>query len=111
MPALDALLGGKNTAFHIADQNKLNPVKTLCGQPLDKETTRYWSAPENFERADCKVCRGIYFDETWTGEQRVLTGPISESNGQENQQEPDPPVEAVRLFGNLQPPINEHPQG
>lgn len=114
MPALDALIGGG--AIHIADQNKQTPIKTLCGQALDKESTRYFLKPEGFALATCKVCRGIYFDESWSGEDKSVETPVESQSGinqQESQSEEpaaaDPPmVQRRTLFQNLTVPVNSH---
>jgi hypothetical protein len=101
MPALDALLTGG--AIHIADQNKLVPIKTLCGQALDKESTRYVVVKDNFHRVDCKVCRGIYFNETWAGESK--SEPEKEADTSLSGSEETP---RATLFSRLVTPINKH---
>lgn len=128
MPALDDLLG--SGATHIADQNKHVPVKTLCGQALDKDSTRYFADPDNFQQATCKVCRGVYFDEDWRGEQRSegrseeppqetaqeasVEAPV-ETAPEPNKPEPGPVSDAEqvptrRLFSKLEVPVNSHPK-
>jgi hypothetical protein len=130
MPALDTLIGGG--AIHIADQNKQKPIKTLCGQALDKDSTRYFMDRENFAQATCKVCRGIYFDETWTGEARTqetqppvaqieqkaiepvvektpVVGPQDGALPPETkpeEQEQEHPAPRTTLFGGLVKPVN-----
>ena len=121
MPALDSMMGGG--AIHIADQNKEKPIKTLCGQALDKDTTRYFMNRENFTQATCKVCRGIYYDESWNGEANSRTDstnvqdpPAEEQQAQDPQQEQpeqseqqeETPVVRTNLFANLQKPVNVH---
>lgn len=59
MPILDNLLDDK--ASHIPDRNRYAARSTLCGQPLN--VANYWMAEENFERATCKTCRALYFDD------------------------------------------------
>ena len=132
MPALDELIG--NTATHIADQNKHVPIKTLCGQALDKDTTRYFAVPDNFEQATCKVCRGIYFDQDWRGETRenepsenqkdqeldsnsdsIDTESDQEDNAPSDNNPAEPSTETDapptrRLFARLEPPVNKHPK-
>jgi hypothetical protein len=119
MPALDSLISGG--AIHISDRNKATPIKTLCGQALDKPTTRYLINAENFEKADCKVCRMSFFNETWTGEAEPEKEPDAEPV-QEQAQEPISDAAAIdtildaqkprtTLFGNLAIPINKHEPG
>jgi len=106
MPALDTLMAGG--AVHMADQNKLKPIKTLCGQALDKESTKYFLSKDNFSGATCKVCRGIYFDEKWEGDNRPET-PQEEDQAlrEEEAVKEEQPVRKP-LFANLVPPINQH---
>ncbi len=104
MPAIDNLFG--NGAIHIADQNKKNPVATLCGQALDKDTIRFFEKRENFDQANCKVCRKSYFDEDWSGNKPEKT---DESVPEETAQEPGTvSVHFGTLFAGLRTPINVH---
>lgn len=109
MPALDALIG--SGAIHIADQNKQKPIKTLCGQALDKESTRYFLKSEGFALATCKVCCGIYFDQNWLGEEKTpeSSEPASNSAPASEEALDDPPALQRRaLFSNLTVPVNSH---
>lgn len=105
MPALDPS-GDRVGAYHIADQNKHNPIKTLCGQALDKPSISYWTAPENFEHATCKVCLGIYFDKDWSGNPNIQKEELIEPEMMILRGVTDPPI--VNIFANLVPPINDH---
>lgn len=116
MPALDTFISGG--VIHISDRNKAKPVKTLCGQALDKPTIRYLELAENFDRADCKVCRSSYFEEAWNGEVRTETDSSNVVEEPETSnlnevarfqaEQMDQPRRA--LFGNLSVPVNEHKQ-
>lgn len=56
MPAMDTTISQKK---HISDRNRDNPTHTLCGRKL--EDVPFFCYEENFIRADCKVCKNLYY--------------------------------------------------